>query len=152
MTVSAAEIQRNFETESKGLRQFIALLEREQQMLLSPEVSPLLELATEKTRLADNLAANARQRQKILPSAPGAAETWLKKNAPDACDAWHDLLALATRARQMNQTNGELIQVRLRYNQQALHALISASQQAAGVYGPNGQPSLGGSGRTLGSG
>ena len=61
-------------------------------------------------------------------------------------------MCLAAHASQLNRFNGELIQVRLRYNQQALHALIGASQQAAGLYGPNGQPSLVGSGRALGSG
>ncbi len=152
MSLSATSILQSIEAERDALRAFIALLEREQQILLAPATDPLLELAGEKTHAAETLSASAGQRRQQFPAEPSAIEPWLKKNAPGAIGAWHDLLRLAAHASQLNRLNGELIQVRLRYNRQALHALIGASQQAAGLYGPNGQPSLVGSGRTLGSG
>jgi flagella synthesis protein FlgN len=51
----------------------------------------------------------------------------------------------------LNQTNGELIQIKLRYNQQALGVLYGAVQSAAGLYGADGQPNLPSGSRTLGS-
>ncbi|MFA5371049.1 MAG: flagellar protein FlgN [Sideroxydans sp.] len=152
MSLSPKDILQTIETERDALRSFVALLEREQQILLAPDTAPLLELVSEKTRMAETLSTSSKQRQQHFPAEPSAIEPWLGKNAPVAISAWHDLLRLAAHASQLNQSNGGLIQVRLRYNQQALHALISASQQAAGIYGPNGQPSMVGSGRTLGSG
>lgn len=152
MTASPAEILQYIKAERDALRAFIVLLEREQKILLAPDTDPLLELTGEKTRMAETLSTCARQRQQHFPAEPPAIKPWLEKNAPSAIDAWHDLLRLAAHASQLNQSNGELIQIRWRYNQQALHALIGASQQAAGLYGPNGQPSMVGSGRTLGSG
>jgi len=152
LTASSADILQSIESERAALRAFIVLLEREQQILLTPDIDPLLGLAGEKTRMAETLSASATQRRQQFPAEPAAIEPWLKKNAPGTIGAWHDLLNLAAHASRLNRSNGELIQVRWRYNQQALHALIGASQQAAGLYGPNGQPSLVGSGRTLGSG
>lgn len=152
MTASPANILQSIDNERAALRAFIALLEREQQILLTPEIDPLLELAGEKTRMAETLSASAVQRRQHFPAEPAAIDPWLKKNAPDTLGAWHDLLALAAHASQLNRRNGELIQVRWRYNQQALQALMGASQQAAVLYGPNGQPSPVGGGRTLGSG
>jgi flagellar biosynthesis/type III secretory pathway chaperone len=51
----------------------------------------------------------------------------------------------------MNHTNGELIQIKMRYNTQALAVLVGATQHAAGLYGPDGQTNLPSTGRTLGS-
>jgi flagella synthesis protein FlgN len=62
------------------------------------------------------------------------------------------LRALANQAQQLNTTNGELIQSRMRYNQQALGVLFSSSKNASNLYGPDGQANMGSSGRHLGSG
>lgn len=152
MSLPPAGILQSIETERDALRAFVVLLEREQQTLLAPATDPLLELAGEKTRAAETLSAGAGWRRQLFPADPSAIEPWLKRNAPGAIGVWHDLLRLAAHASQLNQLNGELIQVRLRYNQQALHALVGATQQAAVLYGPNGLPGMIGGGRTLGSG
>ncbi len=151
MTASPEEIRQDIADECDALRQFVALLEQEQQTLLAPDTDQLLELAARKTQMAEDLLARVRHRQTRLPAGTAATESWLKKHVPGALNAWHELIDLAAFAQRLNQTSGELIRVRLRYNQQALHALIGASQQAAGVYGPDGQPSLGSGKRTLGN-
>lgn len=67
-----------------------------------------------------------------------------------ARDTWQALLALAARARALNETNGRLIAERLAHNRQALAVLLAAADQAA-LYGPDGQPRPLGGGRSLGS-
>jgi len=146
------EIKSRLQEEHAALQAFIALLEREQQILLAPDTEPLLDLAAEKTRAAEALSTRVQQRAQYIPAAPGQIESWLREQAPAALDTWFDIRRLGAQAHAINQRNGELIKVRTRYNQQALQALLGATQQSAGLYGPQGKTSLPGSGRTLGSG
>ena len=150
--MTAVEIQTRLKEERAALQAFIALLEREQQILLAPDTEPLLDLSNEKTRAADALSARVHQRTQYLPAQPGKTAEWLRKNAAIALDVWQDIQRLGAQAQQLNKTNGDLIQVRMRYNQQALQALLGASEQTAGLYGPKGKANLPTSGRTLGSG
>jgi flagella synthesis protein FlgN len=55
--------------------------------------------------------------------------------ARDLCSS---LLSLASRARELNRVNGELIQLRMQHNALALEALMGASGTLA-LYGPDGQ-------------
>lgn len=125
--------------ERERLRAFVALLEREQQALINADSDALLTLAEEKVRLADALAASSAARRDT--GAPGDDNDPLRQ----------ELRQLAAHARQLNQSNGELIQIQLRYNQQALRVLLGAAQQTGALYDANGQTSISGSGRTLGS-
>ncbi|HYS68556.1 MAG TPA: flagellar protein FlgN [Paraburkholderia sp.] len=52
---------------------------------------------------------------------------------------WSLLQKAADRARRSNASNGELIRVRMDYNQRALTALQVAVPQKAGFYGPDGR-------------
>lgn len=150
--MSATEIQTRLTEERTALQTFIGLLEREQQILLSPDTEPLLDLSNEKTRAAEALTALVKQRAQYMAAPPGQVETWLRKHAASSLSIWKDIQKMGAQAQQMNKTNGELIQVRMRYNQQAVQALLGASQQAAGLYDPKGKTNMPGSGRTLGSG
>lgn len=150
--MNAAEIKTRLTEERTALQAFVGLLEREQQILLSPDAEPLLDLSTEKTRAAEALTALVKKRAQYLSAGPGEIEAWLRSNAAIALDVWKDIQKMGAQAQQMNKTNGDLIQVRMRYNQQALQALLGASEQAAGLYDPKGKASLPTSGRPLGSG
>jgi flagella synthesis protein FlgN len=132
------------------LHSFVVLLEQEQQVLLGTETEPLLALAESKTHSSDELIALSQQRRQLLPD-PANTETWLSKNAPQGLVIWREILQLANRAQRLNQTNGELIQIKMRYNQQALGVLVGATQHAAGLYGPDGQPNFPSTGHPLGS-
>jgi flagella synthesis protein FlgN len=140
--------------EGDALRAFIILLENEQQVLLSQDSESLLTLAEAKTQAAKKLTeiANARRRQLNLAAANADMTHWIQKFAPEFRGVWDDILQLAARAHHLNQTNGEVIQLKLRSNQKALSALLGAAQGAAGLYGRDGQPNLPISGRTLGNG
>ncbi len=134
------------QSERQALQSFVAVLEDEQRALLSGQTEMLIDLADSKTRLVEKLTRLAEQRQKFQPS-PGTPPSGSDDNARQLLTVLHQI---AARAKQINHTNGELIQIKLRHNQQALTVLHNAAQNAA-LYGPDGQPSLLVSGRTLGS-
>ena len=147
------ELPSHLINERDALRSFITLLETEQQALLTQDSEQLLTLAEAKTRAVNKLAelSNIRQRQLNLGATNLDTTTWIQKNAPSCRDVWNEIRELATRAHRINQTNGEVIQLKLRSNHQALTVLLGATQNAAGLYGRDGQPSLPIAGRTLGS-
>lgn len=162
-------------SERTALQNFVALLEREQGMLVENQTSQLLELSEQKSSDALSLNKLAETRRAILqknipqftdvparrtpPNArpsggldADAIHAWLGAHSPGGLAVWKELIALAERARQLNQINGGLIQMKLRHNQQTL-AVLSNAANKANLYGPNGQPSFSpGSGRSLGSG
>jgi flagella synthesis protein FlgN len=137
--------------ERNALRAFIVLLEQEQESLLSPNVDALTALAEKKTNSSVQIHELARQRRESMPDSL-TTEKWLQANSPEGLTLWHDILQLVEQAQRLNHLNGELIQIKMRYNQQALVALVGATQHAAGIYGPDGQPNLPNSVRNLGSG
>lgn len=143
--------------EAAQLRDFVALLEREQQALVGGDVDRLMPLAAEKTEVFSRLAGLGEARNQALaaqslPPDRAGMETWLGRHAELAGSrrAWQELLTMAEKARVLNQVNGKLIASRLAGNQQALSALLAAANQAA-LYGPDGQARPLGSGRSLGS-
>jgi flagellar biosynthesis protein FlgN len=136
-----------------ALRKFIALLTSEQQFLLNNDTESLLTLSEVKTQAANQLMEMASSRRKDLRiSSTDTMEAWLSKQAPNSQTVWKDIQKFAAEAQHLNSTNGELINSRMRNNQQALSVLHNASKSAAGVYGPDGQANISSSGRHLGSG
>ena len=174
-THPATKLLAALSTERTALLNFTALLEREQGMLVENSTDQLLELSEQKSSDAISLHKLAETRRNLLrqsvtpasgtpaqasPSSTrpsidlsaDAIRAWLKTHSPDALSIWQVILDLAERARQLNNTNGELIQMKLRHNQQILTVLSNAVNQA-NLYGPDGQTSFSpGSGRSLGSG
>lgn len=144
-------------TELSALQGFVSLLEREQNMLMNNETDQLTALAEQKSSDAIKLNQIAESRLSLLqPHIPQlnsrTIESWLSDNQPEALPSWSALINLTSHAQQLNQTNGELIQMKLRHNQQVLTVLSNAVNKA-GLYGRNGQPNFSpGGGRSLGSG
>lgn len=160
--------------ERAALLNFTALLEREQGMLVENNTDQLLELSEQKSSDALRLNSLAETRRGLLrkniPQLDIAAtvtpqnarpadglgadtiHTWLETHNPECLPVWQEILTLAKRAQRLNNTNGELIQIKLRHNQQTLTVLSNAVNKA-NLYGPDGQTSFSpGSGRSLGSG
>lgn len=143
--------------ELAALRNFVAILQQEQQTLVSGDLDRLSELVKDKTDLASQLGQYADQRTRMLTAAalsPDRAgmEKWLARLAPadPAHSAWKNLVALSTEAQALNESNGKLIAMRMQHNQQALNVLLTASNQAT-VYGPDGQTKSAGGGRLFGA-
>lgn len=143
--------------ERSALQKFIRLLEQEQGLLTENNSDPLLELAEQKSTQAISLNELAESRrslmQKNIPAlSVEAIHAWLKAHSTEGLAIWQEIRTLAKQAQQINNTNGELIQMKLRHNQQSL-AVLSNAVNKANLYGPDGQTSFSpGSGRSLGSG
>jgi len=137
--------------ERDALRAFVVLLEQEQKALIGTDTDALLPLAEQKTKESDKIQALSRARRETLPDSL-TTEKWLQTNSPAGLALWHDNRQLTEQAQRQKPLNGELKQTKMHYNQQALVALVGATQHAAGIYGRDGQPNLPTSGRNLGSG
>lgn len=153
---SLAEFIASLHNERDTMRSFVSLLETEQNALLDGQTEQLLALADTKTKLVSQLTMMGNARKQFQGKHGQGDETenmelWLKSHAPKEQPVWSEIRQLAARAQQLNHTNGEMIQVKLRYNQQALTVLHGAANNATTLYGRDGQPSLPGAGRKLGS-
>lgn len=143
--------------ERVALLNFVALLEREQGMLVENHTDQLLELSEQKSADALSLNELAETRRSLLQKkipelSVDTIHAWLAARNPQGLAVWHEILSLAKRAQLLNRANSELIQMKLRHNQQSL-AVLSNAVNKANLYGPDGQPSFSpGSGRSLGSG
>jgi len=144
-------------SERAALLSFLDLLTREQALLVEDHTDQLLELAEQKSTSAINLNGLAEARRGLLRKnipelSVETIRAWLTQHSPQGLAIWQEIRTLAERAQQLNQTNGELIQMKLRHNQQSL-AVLNGAVNKASLYGPDGQPSFTpGSGRSLGSG
>ncbi len=147
----ATEFLSNLNDECAALRAFVVLLEDEQRTLLGQHTEELLPMADAKIQLTNKIAALSTARQRYLPEGTRNVAEWIKQNAPQGLTAWQDARQLAAQVLRVNQTNGELIQIKLRYNQHALSVLYGAAQSTAGLYGADGQPNLPSGSRMLGS-
>lgn len=145
--------------ELAALREFATLLKTEQTILVDGNADGLAALIDGKSALATRLGEFARRRETALaacklPAGRQGMEAWLATLPADTVPRrhWQELLPLAAEARSLNELNGKLIGTRLQHNQQALAALMSATEQAM-TYGPDGQTTAGsgGTGRILGS-
>lgn len=148
------------DTETQTLAVFSELLKREHDALRNNHTDALTGLVQEKSRLAEQLNTLSLQRSQLLAqqqltSDRNGMERLRHQHAHtpsgQRLDAlWQRWLALATEAQQLNTSNGLLIGTRLTYNQQLLHALHAATDQAT-LYGPDGQTQATSSGRHIGS-
>jgi flagella synthesis protein FlgN len=145
--------------ELEAFRQFHQLLEDEQSALLCGDIDGLVRLAKLKADKVIVLTQLADARNRCLRSATGlpdqlGMDAW--RASHDARDPlgirrlWDELLGLARSAKQLNEQNGALINMKLQNNQQVLAVLRGAAVQTTGLYGPDGQAYSSSQGRPLG--
>lgn len=144
--------------EISALQSFIATLEEEQRLLISGDADAVLPLLEKKTALIAELGNAGQQREAAFQSlgvaiSKDAMETWVAGSAADFQTQWQTLLELAQTANRINSTNGQLINTRLQYNQQALSILMNAAGNLGdnSTYGPDGHKTTGSGSRPLGS-
>lgn len=143
--------------ERQAFKEFCELLQTEQETLLKGDVDRLVTLAQVKSDKVVSLNRMAENRSRYLASQSYSAnqhgmDDWLKARpgrVSQVGDTWHELLELVKQAQQLNQSNGILIQQKLRHNQQALVVLQAAANQAS-LYGPDGQTQTARTSRPLG--
>ncbi len=156
-TPGPADIQRLallIEAEAIQLREFIALLEREEALLIAGDSDALVALTADKTdryrqlqRLYDDRALLLGQLGKANTDASVRA---LCTALPRVLARWDEVLELARSARERNALNGKLITERMQNNQAALSVLLSAANHPQ-LYNAYGQARPTGGGRILGS-
>ena len=130
--------------EAALFEQFVGLLEAEQVALTQGNTDELARIAAEKEPRAGDLQNIARMRESRLtasglsPDRLGMAD-WTAMH-PEALPAWEKTLALASRARDINRLNGELIAMRMQYNARILE-ILQRNTITLDLYGPDGKTS-----------
>jgi flagella synthesis protein FlgN len=130
--------------ESKAARSLLQLLQQEQDRLVAAKIEGLTELTEEKARIVARMTELANMRHNALAAAgfepkETGMKAWLEKVASKTISkSWSDLLALMRHAKEVNRTNGLLINKHIARNQLALNALQGTSQ-GGNFYGPDGQ-------------
>ena len=148
--------------ELEAFRQFHQILSAEHAALINGDADKLTTLAQRKNERVIELTQLAAARNHYLTESAGSTnqigmEVWLDTYDPAdkfrAGKLWQDLIDLAHTAKDLNQSNGQLIHTRLAHNQKALNVLLGANAGTSNLYGADGQAYAAkpvGSGRPLG--
>ncbi len=146
-------MRQNLDEESRKVDDLIGLILDEQQLLVQSRANDLQPLIERKARCIADLAQLSAGRHALLEQAgyPGSEDgmqQWLVQHPHDeTARIWSVLLDRVRKARELNRTNGLLIQNHLQRNRSALR-ILTGSSVLDNLYGPNGQtqqkaPSLG---------
>jgi len=140
--------------ETETVSRLVALLEKEQGVLVTGDIMKLETLADEKLRVLDVLNEKGRARQALTDRLGLASVAEVRRwvaDKPQACRAWVMLEDAMRKAQALNQFNGRCIDQGLDNTRNALRALRSAASSMMG-YGRDGsQDELPVGGRHLGS-
>jgi flagellar biosynthesis protein FlgN len=143
---SAAAFAAGLQDEQAALIAFTGLLQAEQDALVQGDTDRLAQLAADKAAKIELLShlGELRSRHLAAQNLSGNAEgmlSWLNRNpgfATAVGKIWRELLAQAETARQINQSNGLLIESRLQQNRLKL-AVLQTAAGTDGVYRSDGQ-------------
>ena len=154
---ASTHMQLALKAESEAVQQFVDLLELEQSALTLGETDALPDYAEKKITLAVHLSRLAAERNDVLTKQgfgtdKSGIEDWLAKHPIEnnSHQVWLNILASASKARDLNRLNGELIALRMQYNEKALEALRGGNR-CLDLYGPDGQSTSAGSRRIIDS-
>ncbi|MBN8440767.1 MAG: flagellar protein FlgN [Thauera sp.] len=142
------------EAELIQLKEFLAVLEREEAMLIAGDSDNLLALSQDKSDRYRQLQRLHDDRALLLGRLgrhnADSAMRELCAGLPRVLARWDELLDLARTARARNDLNGKLILERMAHNQAALSALLAAADHPQ-LYDADGQAHPTRGGRMLGS-
>ncbi len=153
------EFAASVKAELDAFRELVQVLQTEQDALIQGDVDQLIELARIKSEKVILLSQLAAKRSQFLTCQGFSADRtgmgkWLEGHNTGGTRGisaiWDELIKQAELSRHLNQTNGMVIETRLRHNQQALAVLQAAAMQQSATYGPDGQTHVSGMGRPLG--
>mgnify|MGYP001332703559 FL=1 len=137
---------RELETEINTLRAFIEILKEEENALVEGRIEKVDLLASDKSRLIEELIKLDGHRNEYLQKQglileKNSINAWLTKQHSDQSEVkilWDELLDLAKIAQQLSHSNGLVITTQLQHNQRAFSALHCAAGNVS-LYGPQGQ-------------
>ncbi len=131
------------QAEHDALAAFVSLLQAEQEILVHGDAGRLAELAPDKERQLQHLARLGEECRRTLQSngidLSAQAPSWLdgQADATAARKLWSELLVRARAAREINRSNGLLVESRLQQNRMKLSVLQAAASPEA-VYRSDG--------------
>jgi len=145
------------QAEHDALGAFVSLLQAEQEILIHGDADRLAAIAPEKAAQIDLLTRLGQKRDRYLgdqnlASSAAGVETWFSRQSVDTAatrKTWRESLRRAEMARQLNISNGLLIDSKMQQNRQRLSVLQSATGSDH-VYRANGQLGPFRSGRQIG--
>jgi flagellar biosynthesis protein FlgN len=146
-------------TEAQAVADFIDLLEEEHRLLTENAREKLEALTDRKLECLKALESVARRRGEWLsrngfdgePEGVRSMLARLETSDSSVTDAWRRLMALAAKAKAINQRNGALIQSKMHLSAQYLEILRNAGNRLA-VYGPDGKTQASSSSRPIATG
>lgn len=133
--------------ELQSAHDLLTLLQQEQSQLIEANISELETLTEKKSRLLTQLSRLAASRHAALAdngyqATESGMQYWIEtKGQSDAATTWQKLLGTMRDAKEMNRTNGLLINTHLGHNQASLGALQNTPDRGGNLYGPNGHSS-----------
>ena len=142
------------EAEASQLRKFLGLLESEETTLISGDTDELLALTQDKNERYRQLQHLHDDRALLLSRCGIANEDGairgLFARLPRVLARWDEVLTLATKARDRNTINGQLVAGHMQHNQAALSVLLAAANHPQ-LYDAGGHARPSGGGRMIGS-
>lgn len=132
--------------EAELVVRFRDTLLREQRVLQSGTSEGLAEVNAEKLSLVENLNIVGAERARALSSSDDNTidmQAWFSAHPSEreAAEVWKGLLGIAREARDINELNGNLIQVLHQKTSDAL-SILTLGQADQSLYSSNGQASL----------
>lgn len=150
------ELVAGLAAERAALAGLVNVLEQEQDALAEGRFEELPPLAFDKDAAAGRVAAASKRRSELLErlgvkNERRAIETWIRAQADATlAQTWSAILRFAEAGRTLNNSNGLMVEERLRNTQQAISVLMGQSAGASTLYGRDGQARAMGGGRQLG--
>lgn len=131
--------------EQQAASRLLQVLKQEQALLIEANIDQLAALTEQKSKLVARMTELAGARHRALGSAgfdarESGMQAWLANTPASAAIAksWNELLELARAAKELNRTNGVLINRQMTRNQETL-SVLQGNRQGGNFYGPNGQ-------------
>lgn len=144
MSSYGTRLLENLSEENQAIIALVKLIRNEQTLLINANIEDVEKIIDQKAQHVAKLAELSNKRHLILamtghqPDESGM-QSWIDQNAAHTVnESWQRLLTQVTIAKELNRTNGLLINTHLKRNQSTLNVLRS-SNKAGNFYGPDGQ-------------
>jgi flagella synthesis protein FlgN len=143
MTSSDDRFHHFVSDELSAAQRLVALLQEEQVHLIASDTEGLAVVTERKNAALKTLAELGSARNGLLvgmgvATTPESIRLWLATQGDDTRKNWSVLMAVAAEAKEVNRTNGLLINQKITQNQNALNVLTGGAAPNS-FYGPNGQ-------------
>lgn len=140
---------KELKTEKNIFQAFIEILKKEENALIEGKIEDIDYLASDKSRLIEELIQFDEDRNEYLKKQglileKNSIDNWLTEltkqhsSLSEIKILWNELLNLAKIAQQLNYSNGLMISSQLQHNQRTFAALHCAAGNVS-LYGPKGQ-------------